>query len=142
MVQGRLVGYPIIDLKPDRCDVHRYVRDLEDVLIRAAGELGVEAARVDGLTGVWVGREKAGRDRRAHFALGDEPRFRVERDHQPRVFQTDRARAASPIEASLRSPDCLDSLVDRRVVEDGIVAHFCEVFERTAAHAAPVGEPS
>ena len=55
---GQLVGYPIIDLKPDRCDVHKYVRDLEDVLIRTASGYGVLAERVDGLTGVWVGREK------------------------------------------------------------------------------------
>ena len=52
---GQLVGYPIFDLRPDRCDVHRYVRDLEAALIGAVGTLGVEAGRVAGLTGVWVG---------------------------------------------------------------------------------------
>ena len=55
---GQVVGYPIVDLKPDRCDVHRYVRDLEEVLIRTAADYGISARRIDGLTGVWVGHEK------------------------------------------------------------------------------------
>jgi lipoyl(octanoyl) transferase len=55
---GQLVGYPIIDLKPDRCDVHQYVRDLEEMLIRAAAAFGVTAGRSAGQSGAWVGNEK------------------------------------------------------------------------------------
>lgn len=55
---GQLVGYPILDLRPDRCDVHRYVRDLEEVLLGVAAEFGVAATRVPGLTGIWVGQDK------------------------------------------------------------------------------------
>jgi lipoyl(octanoyl) transferase len=57
---GQIVGYPIIDLRPDRQDVHRYVRDLEDVMIRTCADYGLEAGRIAGLTGTWIGAEKIG----------------------------------------------------------------------------------
>ena len=57
---GQLVVYPILDLRPDRCDVHRYVRDLEEVMIRVAGDFGLHGSRISGLTGAWVGADKVG----------------------------------------------------------------------------------
>lgn len=49
---GQLVGYPIISLSPDREDVHMYVRDLEEVLIRTLADFDIDAFRIEGLTGV------------------------------------------------------------------------------------------
>jgi lipoyl(octanoyl) transferase len=55
---GQLVGYPIIDLNNYYLDLHRYLRDLEEVVIRALAEYGIEAYRDASFTGVWVGSEK------------------------------------------------------------------------------------
>jgi lipoate-protein ligase B len=49
---GQIVGYPIISLSPDRKDVHKYVRDLEEVLIRTMADFEIEAFRIEDLTGV------------------------------------------------------------------------------------------
>jgi lipoyl(octanoyl) transferase len=57
---GQVIGYPILDLPPERRDVHRYVRDLEEAMIRTCLDYGVHAGREPGLTGCWVGREKIG----------------------------------------------------------------------------------
>jgi lipoyl(octanoyl) transferase len=55
---GQIVGYAIVDLAPRGRDLHRYLRDLESVLIRALAEFDIVAGRVEGLTGVWVGDAK------------------------------------------------------------------------------------
>jgi lipoyl(octanoyl) transferase len=53
---GQLVCYPILDLRRHGKDVKKYVRDLEEALIRTVAPLGLEATRIEGLTGVWLER--------------------------------------------------------------------------------------
>lgn len=55
---GQIVGYPILSLSPDREDVHKYVRDLEEVLIRTMSDFGIDAFRIEGLTGVHTAEGK------------------------------------------------------------------------------------
>ncbi len=55
---GQIVGYPILDLDQHFTDIHKYLRYLEEVIIRTCSDFGIEADRIEGLTGVWVGDEK------------------------------------------------------------------------------------
>ena len=133
---GQLVGYPILDLRPDRCDVHRYVRDLEEVLIRAAAELGVDARREPGLTGVWVGREKLAAIgvRISRWITSHGFAFNVTTDlsHFKLIVPcgiTDRG--VTSLERLLGTP------VDLEAVGASVVTHFCRVFERSAVTDAP-----
>jgi lipoyl(octanoyl) transferase len=58
---GQIVGYPILDLDPDRRDVHKYVRDLEEVMIRVCAAYGVTAGRVEGMSGAWIPSTRSAR---------------------------------------------------------------------------------
>lgn len=126
---GQIVGYPIVDLQPDRCDVHRYVRDIEEVLIRTAADYGVEARRVEGLTGAWVGRDKLaaigvriGRWITSHgFA------FNVTTDLE---YFNLIVPCGLPDRGVTSLARLLGRPVDRVEVEDRIVAHFGAVFAR------------
>ena len=131
---GQIVGYPILDLRPDRCDVHRYVRDLEEVMIRVAADYGVTAGRVAGLTGAWVGNEKIG-------AIG----VRISRWITSHGFafnvstNLEHFQLIVPCGIAGRGVTSLDKATGRRIppgdVEDRVVARFAEVFERAAADA-------
>ncbi|MCX6137326.1 MAG: lipoyl(octanoyl) transferase LipB [Ignavibacteriales bacterium] len=55
---GQLVGYPILNLNNYYLDIHRYLRDIEEVLIRTLGSFGVAGGRSEGMTGVWIKSEK------------------------------------------------------------------------------------
>jgi len=128
---GQLVGYPIIDLRPDRCDVHRYVRDLEEVLIRAVAAFGISATRIPGLTGIWVGDAKLA-------AIG----VRISRWVTSHGFalnvntQLSDFELIVPCGISDKSVTSMERLLGRSVrmetVEDGVIAAFGRVFRRSA----------
>jgi len=134
---GQIVGYPIVDLKPDRCDVHRYVRDLEAVLIRTAASYGVEAGRVDGSTGVWVGRDKLAaigvRISRWITSHGFALNVTTDLDYFDLIIPCGIADRGVTSLARL-----LGRSVDRQEVEDRITAAFCAVFDRKIAQPSTV----
>ncbi len=61
---GQLVGYPILDLNRFFTDIHRYLRELEEVMILTCSDFGIQAGRVDGRTGVWIGPDSRGLERK------------------------------------------------------------------------------
>jgi lipoyl(octanoyl) transferase len=133
---GQLVGYPIVDLKPDRQDVHRYVRDLEEVLIRTAADFGLEAGRIKGYSGAWVGDRKLA-------AIG----VRISRWVTSHGFAlnvtTDLAGfdLIVPCGITDRGVTSLSALLGREVpmpeVEAAVVKHFGAVFDRDVVQDQP-----
>ena len=128
---GQIVGYPVIDLQPDRCDVHRYVRDIEEVLIRTAADYGITAGRVEGLTGVWVGRDKLAAIgvRIARWVTSHGFALNVTTDLEYFNLIVPCGLAGRGVTSLARE---LGRVVDVADVEDRIAAHFCDVFARTA----------
>jgi lipoyl(octanoyl) transferase len=137
---GQVVGYLIIDLRPDRCDVHRYVRDLEQVMIDTAAEFGIVAGRVAGLTGAWVDGNKLA-------AIG----VRIARWITSHGFAfnvtTDLSHFGYIVPCGIRDRGVtsLGRLLGREVsirqVEDAVLTAFSRVFDRTPVELA-TGAPS
>jgi lipoyl(octanoyl) transferase len=131
---GQIVGYPILDLRPDRQDVHRYVRDLEEVMIRTCADYGLEAGRVAGLTGTWIGSEKIG-------AIG----VRISRWITSHGFafnvstRLDHFQLIVPCGITDRGVTSLEKATGRTIsieeVEGRIVQHFAAVFDREVHQA-------
>ena len=135
---GQLVGYPILDLRPDRCDVHRYVRDLEEVMIRVCADYGIQAGRIKGLTGAWVGAQKVA-------AIG----VRISRWITSHGFalnvntDLEHFRLIVPCGISDRGVTSLEQAAGRSLaaseVENRVAARVADVFERQIQAAANTG---
>jgi lipoyl(octanoyl) transferase len=126
---GQVVGYPILDLRPDRCDVHEYVRDLEEVMIRTCAAYGVLAGRISGLTGTWVGAEKIGaigiRISRWITSHGFAFNVRTDLDHFKLIV---------PCGITDRGVTSLEKVMGKSIpmrdAEETIARSFADVFER------------
>jgi lipoate-protein ligase B len=123
---GQVVGYPVINLSPDREDVHKYVRDLEEVLVRAMLDYDIEAFRIKGLTGVHTARGKVAAIG-VHIARWVTTHgFALNVNTDLDYFKLIVACEGEPVTS-------MKELTGREIplseVEDRLVARFAEVFE-------------
>jgi lipoyl(octanoyl) transferase len=130
---GQLVGYPIINLSPDREDVHRYVRDLEEVLIRTMDDFGIEAFRIKGLTGAHTERGKIA-------AIGVHIARWVTTHGFALNVNTDLSYFNLIVPCEGEPVTSMEQLLGREIalrqVEDRIIDRFAEVFEMETIPAA------
>jgi len=133
---GQVVGYPIINLSPAREDVHRYVRDLEEVLIRTMSDFGIDAFRIEGLTGVHTQRGKVAAIG-VHIARWVTTHgFALNVNTNLSYFDLIIACDGEPVTSI---EDLLGRETPLNVVEDHIVTHFHEVFSYPAFSASICG---
>ena len=123
---GQVVGYPIVSLSPDREDVHRYVRDLEAVLIRTLSDFGIDAFRIEGLTGVHTQRGKVA-------AIGvhisrwvTTHGFALNVNTDLSYFNLIIACEGEPVTSM---EELLGKETELSAVEDRIITHFADIFE-------------
>jgi len=130
---GQIVGYPIINLSPDREDVHRFVRDLEEVLIRTMSDFEIEAFRVAGLTGAHTARGKVAAIG-VHIARWVTTHgFALNVNTDLSYFDLIVACEGEPV-TSMK--ELLGAEVEMSAVEARLIDRFAEVFEMSLAESA------
>jgi lipoyl(octanoyl) transferase len=123
---GQLVGYPIINLSPEREDVHRYVRELEEALMRALSDFGIEGFRIKGLTGVHTTQGKVAAIG-VHIARWVTTHgFALNVNTDLSFFDLIIACEGEPVTSMQK---LLGHELELREVEDRIISRFAEVFE-------------
>ncbi|MBS1768871.1 MAG: lipoyl(octanoyl) transferase LipB [Acidobacteria bacterium] len=136
---GQVVGYPIISLSPHREDVHRYVRDLEDVLIRTMADFDIEAFRIEGLTGVHTAQGKVA-------AIGVHLKRWVTTHGFALNVSTDLSYYNWIIACEGEPVTSMEELLGRDItlaeVEDRLEQRFREVFEYASKEAAAIAPAS
>jgi len=132
---GQIVGYPVIKLSPDREDVHRYVRDLEEVLIRTMADFDIDAFRIEGLTGVHTRRGKVAAIG-VHIARWVTTHgFALNVNTDLSYFDLIIACEGEPVTSM---EELLGNVTELSGVEDRLIANFADVFEMTTSIEEPV----
>jgi lipoyl(octanoyl) transferase len=132
---GQIVGYPIIKLSPDREDVHRYVRDLEEVLIRTMADFDIDAFRIEGLTGVHTPRGKVAAIG-VHIARWVTTHgFALNVNTDLSYFDLIIACEGEPVTSM---EELLGNVTELSVVEDRLIVNFANVFEMMTSIEEPV----
>lgn len=134
---GQLVGYPIINLSSYKEDVHLYVRNLEEVLIRTMADFGIETFRMEGLTGVHTNEGKIA-------AIGVHLKRWVTTHGFALNVNTDLSYFNWIIACEGEPVTSMEKLLGREVdfteVEEKIVKHFAKVFEFSEIENVNLGE--
>ncbi len=127
---GQIVGYPIISLSPEREDVHKYVRDIEEVIIRTMKDFDIEAFRIEGLTGVHTSEGKVA-------AIGVHIKRWVTTHGFALNVNTDLSFYNWIIACEGEPVTSMDRLLgkelDLKDVEDRLIVNFREVFDYAAS---------
>lgn len=140
---GQIVGYPIFDLEKQYTDIHRFLRELEEVIMRCMADFGISSGRIDKLTGVWVDYDNPARARKIcamgircsrwitmhGFALNvntDLSYF----DHIVPCGITDKA--VTSMEKELGRP------VDMNAVKERLLSHFQDIFSISFDKPTPI----
>lgn len=136
---GQLVGYPIISLSPDREDVHKYVRDLEEVIIRTMADFDIDSFRIEGLTGVHTREGKIA-------AIGVHIKRWVTTHGFALNVNTDLSYYNWIIACEGEPVASMDKLLGREIdmaeVKDRIVVHFNDVFGYETVPSADISLPA
>lgn len=127
---GQIVGYPILDLDRHFTDIHKYLRYLEEVIIQTCADFGVQAGRIEGLTGVWVGEKKI-------CAMGIRCSRWVTMHGFALNVNTDLSYFQHIVPCGIKDKDvtnlsdCVGKRLDEAKVKEIIIKHFADVFDVT-----------
>lgn len=139
---GQLVAYPILDLSRIGQDLHVYLRKLEDAVIATCADYGVSAGRVDGRTGVWIGPDARGNERKV-CAMGIRCSRWVTMHGLALNLATDLSMFGHIVPCGIADRDVtsltheLDHHVDEAECAERLTRHLADVFELTPQHIAP-----